>query len=188
MKLCKVSCTIDPCVLPASETCPDGVPSYGVHNTYTRQLGPVQTQQFVVGTTSTEYCRCYGQACVYEWNPNGASFSVSACFRIDLRNSTYPVLTVTSSSGDITVGMLGSTGDAPLCTAANACPPCCNYVGIPSSKKWVVIGYQHRVAPQTITGACGSVQYRNDGGGFAPAAWYSSYTLVYCIEIGRAHV
>lgn len=187
MQICSVACTIATCNLDGGDSC-DSIRSFGVQNTYSTNFGMLQPQQFVVATQPQNYCECYHDACVYTWDPAGVrSFSSSACFSIDFRASP-PTLTVTSRSGgefDVS-GISVTLSDAPLCTSANSCTSCCNQVGQPATKKYIVIRYWNRIPSATVSGSCGNATYGNPNpGSFGYQAWWTEFTLAYCIDVSE---
>lgn len=170
IQYCSIQCTVTNCSKPGIEPCAT-IESFSVSNAYTSTLAALAAQQFVVSTEPDpgEQCRCYGQRCVYTWNPSGINFTRTVNFTMGCTGS----IPQSSSTGQIGV----SRQQAPECPGVAY--PACGCCG-PPFLYLVIIQWSATIPTQTVTGACGTVEYWNLWDLGAKNAWSTTFRAYYC--------
>jgi hypothetical protein len=168
LQYCTLTCVVIPCVVYRDESCPAS-DSFGVANTYTRALGTLQPQQFVVSRAG-ETCSC-GIPCVYTWTPPENSWDTSICFKMNgLGGQCFGCPEIIDSNP---VGSINVILGGPL-----TCPQVCGCCG--TGTRFVSIEYSRTVPEVTVQGDCGDVVI-----GGLTSAWTTSYTAQYCWDVSN---
>lgn len=166
IQYCAVQCTVTNCSKPGAGDC-ETIESFSVSNSYTSALAALGAQQFVVSTETNDPCRCYGQRCVYTWNPGAVTFARTVNFTLGCGGS------IPQTGTNIGV----SRQQAPECPGLAY--PGCGCCG-PPYFYIVNIVYSAIIPTQTVSGACGAAEYWNLWDFGAKNAWQTSFTARYC--------
>jgi hypothetical protein len=171
LQYCTLTCATTGCTVYLGESC-GTVASFGVQNTYTRALGQLQPQQFVV-SRDADVCVC-GIPCVYTWTPPETTWDTSICFKMNgLGNQCFgcPEVIDQHPPPNSLGGAISVTLGGPL-----LCPQVCGCCG--TNTRFVSIQYTRDVPSSVVSGACGDVTI----GGIVPA-WTSGFTVQYCWDV-----
>lgn len=163
---CSLQCTVTNCDI-VTPKCT--IRSFSVNNAYTAALGALGAQQFVVSTPPNPEnpCDCYGQRCVYTWNPGAITFARTVNFTLGCGGSIPQTGTNIVVSREQAIACPGLT--FPFCG-------CCG-----TTFNWLIrITYFATIPTQTVSGACGTAEYWNLWNFGNKDAWSSQFEAYYC--------